>query len=261
MIIRPKGLIGDVHGIIDEFEELVMWMLDQGLKPEDIWVLGDLVDRGPDSGACVRLCQRLRLNSILGNHERSIINRWDGIQRGNKFKFANPDKERTISQLTQKDIEWMRALPPIHVFDDLKLVIVHGGLWPRVPFYKQPRESIIRAQMIQPWNPGPSRWWGPKAKDGSKFTEEESRAQGWVRWYEVYDHQYDVAFGHSVFQCPLLYKNPGSGTVFGLDTGGVFGGWQTGMIYRGNGDYTIKQVKAKKAYCQDMLGQFGREDG
>lgn len=257
---RPKGIIGDVHGIPEELEELVLWFLDQGLKPEDIWVLGDILDRGPDSGACVRYCRRMGINSIKGNHEQSILNRWTGILQNRKFKHPNPDKEKTISQLTQADVDWLEALPPIHVFDDLKLILVHGGLWPKIPLFKQPYHGIIRAQLIQPWNPGPSKWWGPKCKEVNGFTEEEMKLQGWHRWYELYDHPYDVAFGHSVFQHPMIYKNPGAGTCFGLDQGGVFGGWLTGMLYYGPGDYHIKQIPAKKTYCVDMFKQFGRHD-
>jgi hypothetical protein len=254
--MRPVGLIGDVHGIPDELKELVDWFIGQGLKHSDIWVLGDLVDRGPDSGAVVRFCRSTGIRSIKGNHEQSIINRWNGLKAGNKFRHVNPDKEKTISQLTQEDIDWMTALPPIHVFDDNKLVIAHGGLWPRLPFHKQPI-NVIRAQLIQPWNPGPSKWWGPKCEEVNGVDEAGMYANGWIRWYEAYDHQYDVAFGHSVFQSPMIYKKPGSGTVFGLDQGGVFGGWLTGMIHRGPGDYHIKQIKAKKVYCVDLLKQFG----
>jgi calcineurin-like phosphoesterase family protein len=252
----PKFTIGDLHGIPDETEELIQWARDQGIPYHDIWILGDLLDRGPDSGACVRMCRRMGVKSILGNHEKSIMNRWDAKLKGNPMRHPNPDKEKTISQLKQEDIEWLAKLPPIHVFDENKLILVHGGVWPHVPLYRQPH-NVIRAQMIQPFNPGPSRWWGPKAKDGCKHSEEESVEQGWRRWYEVYDHKYDIAFGHSVFQCPLVYKNPDSGTVFGLDTGAVFGGWLTGMIHDGPGNYHIKQVRAKKVYCVDMLKQFG----
>ena len=255
---KAKFVVGDIHGIPDELEELLQWAHDQGIPYEDMWILGDILDRGPDSGACVRLIRKLGVNSILGNHENSILNRMKVVESGGRPRHPNPDKEKTISQLTREDAEWLSKLPPIHVFDDIQLVIVHGGLWPKLPFYAQPK-NIICVQMLQPDNPGPSRWWGPGALKGCKHTEEQSYAQGWRRWYEVYDHEYDVAFGHSVFQTPLVYKNPNVGTVFGLDTGGVFGGWLTGMIHDGKGDYHIKQIRAKKVYHVDMLKQFGEE--
>lgn len=256
---RAKGIIGDVHGIPDELKELVTWMLGQGLEPSDIWVLGDLVDRGPDSGEVVRYCRSMGINSILGNHEKSIINRWNGMLKGDRFKYPNPDKEKTISQLTQADIDWMNQLPPIHVFDDLQLVLVHGGVWPTLPFYKQPSD-VIRAQLIQWWNPGKSKWWGPECLRVNGKSEEDMVKAGWRRWYELYDHHYDVAFGHSVFQQPMIYKRPGYGTCFGLDQGGVFGGWLTGMIYHGKGDYHIKQVRAREVYHPDMMKQFGGDE-
>lgn len=258
MIVRPKGLIGDLHGMWEEFELLVAWMLAQGLRYEDIWILGDLLDRGEDSGRCVRFARENGINSVMGNHENSILARWERHIEGKKTRL-NEDKDKTISQLSQADVDWLKALPKLHVFDDLRLILVHGGYYHGKEVWQQPL-NVIRAQLINVDGRLNSKWWGQQSEDFYGFTELELEAQGWHRWYKLYDHPYDIAFGHSVFSAPFIHKNPNSGTCFGLDQGGVFGGNLTGMIYYGKDDYRIKQIQSKRVYCRDMFKQFPRDD-
>ena len=60
--------IGDVHGCADEFETLLGRL---ALTRHDRVVLvGDLVNRGPDSARVLELARRHAHRSLLGNHER-----------------------------------------------------------------------------------------------------------------------------------------------------------------------------------------------
>jgi len=129
----------------------------------------------------------------------------------------------------------MNSMPPLHVFDDLKLIIVHGGIVPGIPLYKQNSQLCIRAQMVKPGQQHMlNRWWGRDAKKQPKIgkTEKESYAEGYRRWYEFYDDEYDCIFGHSVFGLdPFIHQNPGCGKTIGIDTGSCFGGNLTACIY------------------------------
>lgn len=239
--------IGDPHGCIEEFTRLykqLEWMsLDQ------IWVLGDLVDRGPDSGAVVRLCREKRINCVLGNHEEAIINLWARRVSDPTFVTQNKDKQNTLNQLTQEDVDFLKSLPRLHVIDQIGLVLVHGGVWPGLAWHEQP-PNVVRAQMVNPSVPGQNRWWGPDAKMSGKKakSEEESRKEGWSRWYEVYDHEYDVVYGHSVFSQPYIHRNPGCGRTVGVDTASCFGGSITAGIFTGSGDPFFVSVKATKVH-------------
>jgi len=144
-------------------------------------------------------------------------------------------------------MEWLQNLPMLHVIDERKLVLVHAGLWPRISLFRQP-DNICRAQQIHPRAYGETRWWGHKAVDHKcKTTEKESRKLGWKRWYELFDWDYDVVFGHSVFKEPLIYKTMGGGRAIGIDQGCVFGGMLTAAIIDGS-DVHFEYIPARDSY-------------
>ena len=241
---RRVALIGDIHGCIRELEELYRKLTH--LSIDEVFHVGDLVDRGPDSGAVIDFCIRNKINGVMGNHEDSILNLWARYKKDG-FLPKSPDKSRTISQLNAERVKYLSALPKLHVFDDLNTLIVHGGVWPHLPLYAQPL-NVIRAQMINTdtCNLGRSRWWGVNAaKSEHQKTEAESYLEGWRRWYELYDGHQNVVFGHSVFRNPFTHKNEGTGTVYGIDQGGCFGGYLTALIIP---DMTYVQVRARRAY-------------
>jgi diadenosine tetraphosphatase ApaH/serine/threonine PP2A family protein phosphatase len=187
------------------------------------------------------------VKSIAGNHDKTIVGQYERFLKTGEIP-KNPDKARTVSQLTQEDYEYLRDLPLLHVIDDLNLVLVHGGLWPSVDLYRQ-SYNVQRAQMIHPLNGDQTRWWGSKAhyhKSGK--TEAESVAEGWARWYHIYNLEHRVVFGHSVFAMPKEHQNPGAGLTVGVDTGCCFGGSLTAAIFDGNPRPTYLSVRAKNAY-------------
>jgi predicted phosphodiesterase len=239
--MRRIAAIGDIHGELEQLKALYESLCWIGL--DEIVSLGDAVDRGPDSGGCVRFLREHGIKMIMGNHESSVLNlRAKGLR-------GSEDKNRTIDSLTPEDWEYLETAPSYRYYQDLNSVLVHGGLWPNLPLEKQPK-NIIRAQMIHPDKPTRIRWWGPsaaKGRDGK--TEEESRAEGWDRWYRIYNLPFDVYYGHSVFAAPHVQRNPGAGLSCGIDTGGVFGGSLTAAIISG-GEPRFMSVKAKSVYAQ-----------
>lgn len=66
------AIIGDIHGCVDE-----LIALHEKLRAEnitEIYHLGDLVDRGPDSVGVVRYCRENGFRGVMGNHESSLLN-------------------------------------------------------------------------------------------------------------------------------------------------------------------------------------------
>jgi diadenosine tetraphosphatase ApaH/serine/threonine PP2A family protein phosphatase len=243
-VIQRVACIGDVHGCIEEYLELLSKL--EWLSLDEIWSLADLVDRGPDSGAVVKTT-RSRIKSIGGNHDYTMVGHYERwLKTGEVPK--NADKARTLSQLSKEDYEYLRDLPRLHVIDDLDLVLVHGGLWPSTELWRQPY-NVIRAQMIHPGQGDNSRWWGNKAhfhKSGK--TEAENVAEGWARWYHIYNLPHRVAFGHSVFAMPKEHQNEGAGLTVGVDTGCCFGGSLTAAIFDNSPRPTYLSVRAKKEW-------------
>jgi hypothetical protein len=109
-------VVSDVHGYRDDLERA----LDEAGfgGGDDLWVLGDLFDRGPDGiGACdlVMSLQRQhpgRVHVLMGNHEILAL----GRHRFPESKFAeswliNGGRERDQQGLTEEHVEWLATLP------------------------------------------------------------------------------------------------------------------------------------------------------
>jgi diadenosine tetraphosphatase ApaH/serine/threonine PP2A family protein phosphatase len=226
------------------------------LSLDGIWHLGDLVDRGPNSGKAVEFCRTKGIKGVLGNHDDTIIGHWDRFTK-HGFVPRNVDKQRTLREVVQADIDYLRTLPYLHVIDDLSVVLVHGGLFPRIPLYAQ-NSNVCRLQMVHPDFPGKSVWWGEDAKlmYANGKTEEEQRALGWERWYKVYDHEQDVYFGHSTWAQPMIWQNEGAGKCVGIDTGSCFGGSVTAAIIDSSRSPVFLSVKCKKLYYPDAHRAF-----
>lgn len=90
--------------------------------------MGDLVNRGPDSLACLRYVKQLgdAAVTVLGNHDLHLICIAEGIERRRKRDtledvLAAPDREELLA--------WLRARPLLHVEGEFALV--HAGLLPQ----------------------------------------------------------------------------------------------------------------------------------
>lgn len=77
----PLDIVGDVHGQFEALQNLLHYLgySPEGRHPQGrrLVFVGDLVDRGPDSPACVawvmQACQHGRAHMVLGNHELNLL--------------------------------------------------------------------------------------------------------------------------------------------------------------------------------------------
>lgn len=233
--MKRVAVIGDIHACLDELQDLYRALLHHSL--DEIRHVGDLVDRGPDSGGVVSFCRERGIEGVMGNHESVLLERY--IKGAGKK--LNADKERSILSIANgDDWEYLRALPYLHVDDASRVVYVHAGLYPGIDLYRQPPKACCTVQLVNPREPiGKTRWFDI---DNRGNTEAQNRAEGWVRWYEVCDHPYLVVYGHSVYEHPMVYGN-----TIGIDTGCVFGGALTAVILP---DKRFVSVKARKTYWE-----------
>lgn len=70
-------VVGDIHG---HFARLQTHLDEMGFDPsvDRLFCTGDLVDRGPDSEACVDWLARPWFHSVRGNHDQWVIDRVGG---------------------------------------------------------------------------------------------------------------------------------------------------------------------------------------
>jgi bis(5'-nucleosyl)-tetraphosphatase (symmetrical) len=123
--------IGDIQGCATTFERLLARIrFDPGPRGDRLWIVGDLVNRGPGSLAALRRVQAIARASdrhavVLGNHELHLLARAAGVARPKKRDtldelLAAPDRDRLLA--------WLRERPLLH--REGRLVLVHAGLHP-----------------------------------------------------------------------------------------------------------------------------------
>ena len=125
--------MGDVHGHRDVLVDLLRTagLVDPAERwagaDARLWLIGDLVDRGPDGIGAIDLVRRLERESagavrcLLGNHETMLLaaHRFADEETsvpGESFHGLwklNGGVDRDLHALTPEHIAWMTALPPI----------------------------------------------------------------------------------------------------------------------------------------------------
>jgi hypothetical protein len=117
-------LVSDVHGHLDDLREVLAGarLVDDHDRwtggDADLWVLGDLVDRGPDGIGVVRLVRALQeqapdhVRVLLGNHEALMLgyHLFPGTRFADVWRMNGghaPDQDG----LTDDDVAWLRGLP------------------------------------------------------------------------------------------------------------------------------------------------------
>jgi len=118
--------IGDLQGCHEEFVELLALV---GFAParDRLWVVGDIVNRGPESLACLREVKALgdAARVVLGNHDLHLLTVAAGHRRPHRSDtiddiLAAPDRADLL--------DWL-ATRPLVVREDERLM-VHAGVLP-----------------------------------------------------------------------------------------------------------------------------------
>jgi serine/threonine protein phosphatase 1 len=163
--------IGDVHGRLDLFSKLMTLIRRDSEtrepKPTKLVLIGDMVDRGPDSAELVERLYEFSAQSpdlviLQGNHEEIMIDALDGDTEALAYwiKFGGDATLRSwgISQseidgpsdillarareaIPPKLVRWLKKLP--RSFQSGDFYFVHAGIKPGVPLKSQhPRDQL-----------------------------------------------------------------------------------------------------------------------
>ena len=118
--------IGDLHGCHDDYRRLLDRIAFDPAR-DRIWFVGDLVNRGPDSLACLRAARELddRAVCVLGNHDLHLLARASGVRR-----HRSRDTFDDILDAADREdlLEWLRRRPLLHHDEALGYTLVHAGL-------------------------------------------------------------------------------------------------------------------------------------
>lgn len=119
--------VGDIQGCCAELRQLVE---QTGFDPavDKLWLVGDLVNRGPDSLGVLRLVKSLgdAAITVLGNHDLHLLAVAEGIAELHRSDTLHdiltaPDRDELLA--------WLRAQRMMHVENGW--VLVHAGLLPQ----------------------------------------------------------------------------------------------------------------------------------
>lgn len=121
-----RYVIGDVQGCWDSLEALVAQMPIHPRR-DQLWFVGDLVNRGPKSLKVLRRLMAAGRNVIcvLGNHDLHLLALAAGARKPQAL-----DTIQTVLRAPDADdlIDWLRKRPLAHA--DGKTLMVHAGVLP-----------------------------------------------------------------------------------------------------------------------------------
>ena len=119
--------IGDIQGCYEDLIRLLK-KLNFDTVNDKLWLVGDLVSRGPDSLNTLRYLMSLGdcLITVLGNHDLHMLAVDAGFKTSKDpglIEILNADDRRQL-------MDWLRHQPLIHHDETLDYTLVHAGIYP-----------------------------------------------------------------------------------------------------------------------------------
>lgn len=240
-LINSKGLItmkkthyfviGDVHGCLDELNELLM---HHNPKTEQLVFIGDYIDRGPDSFGVLKRVSDLVYNhgawALRGNHEELFLNADTVVDEELYLQNGGDSTYRSFpieyDYWTSRHEQVNDAFPDVVTFID------------SLPYFIETEHVIFAHAGIDPFDD----YWQNSPKDCL-----------WIRDFFHHSPTVDtrnVVFGHT----PTQYLNQDESddvwhkdNKLGIDGGCVFGGTLHGVKLTTKGDVTnIVSIKSNQ---------------
>lgn len=244
--------IGDIQGCYDPLQRLLELLRPDPARDE-LWFVGDLINRGPQSLATLRLVRSLKQQAtvVLGNHDLHLV----ALAAGNRSRAADRELKDVLEAPDGAElVDWLRQRPLAHYRPELNTLMVHAGVppqWDPLLTVKLAREveQVLRGKggpdflrelygdRPDAWSPGLTghdrlrfivnsltrmRYCRP---DGSLDLKETgppgSQAPGLRPWFDLPGRQtamVRVVFGH--WASLGLYQRE---NLLGIDTGCVWG--------------------------------------
>lgn len=217
-------VIGDIHGRLDLFNELIHAIeqddLDRAPAETTVILLGDLVDRGPESAGVIARARawqmRRKVRILAGNHEEMFLESFEDIEmlkhflrhggRSTIFSYGLDRERYNKASLGEVQEMMEEAVPQVDrdFLDSFEthLVIgdylfVHAGIAPGVPLEEQKRRDML-------WIRG-----------------------AFLRHEEPFEHV--VVHGHTIEE-----EVTDTGIRIGIDTGAFRSGILTALVLEGD---------------------------
>lgn len=125
-----RWAIGDLQGCCTEFDRLRQAI---GFNPDrdQLWLTGDLVNRGPQSLEALRRVRQLDANviTVLGNHDLHLL----ALAHVPDHRNRKNDTLTGILEAADSEplLDWLTARPLLHYDAGANDMLVHAGLVPQ----------------------------------------------------------------------------------------------------------------------------------
>ncbi|MAR89364.1 MAG: symmetrical bis(5'-nucleosyl)-tetraphosphatase [Pseudomonadota bacterium] len=244
--------IGDLQGCFSAFQRLLQ-QLQFNPDRDQLWLAGDLVNRGPQSLQTLQYCYERRDNlvAVLGNHDLHLLAVLAGAVDG---KRKDTFDDILQSPLRDTLAQWLHECPLMH--ENAEWVLCHAGIYPGWDLHTARQCAREVEQVLQ--NPtqrheffnnmygntpahwdqqltGPDRWRTITnfftrmrlidAAGNMDFNHKDSLENApegfspWFQWHERVPIEKKILFGHWAALEGLTLRRD----VIGLDTGCVWG--------------------------------------
>lgn len=267
-------LVGDIQGCDAPLERLLQ-KIDFSPSRDQLYVLGDLVNRGPDSAGVLRRLMAMgsSVQCVLGNHDLHLLAVAAGASTRKRLDTLDdllqaPDRQAMLDWLRQQRMA---------IFAE-GILMVHAGVLPAwtpdktlalaAEFEAVLRSDDLTAFWHQMYGNHPDAWHDDLqgtdrlrvivnaltrlrfcSADGvMEFHVKEgadAAPEGFMPWFDVPGRQtahVPVAFGHWSTLGWL-----GRPDVLALDTGCVWGGYLSALKLASSGAHELVQVKCAQA--------------
>lgn len=251
--------IGDVQGCFESLQCLLQ-KIQFDPQLDRLWLVGDLINRGPDSLATLRFLYSLRdsIEFVLGNHDLHFLAVAHGLRRQNPSDTLNailtaPDKQQLI--------DWLMQGKLIHTDTELGFTMVHAGIPPQwslheAQIHAREVEACLQSRysgdlLANMYGNSPKRWKNKligierlrlitnyftrmrfcTAEGELELESKENMAgapEGYLPWFmhpERKTCEHNIVFGHWA----ALQGRVDAPNIFALDTGCVWGGELTAL--------------------------------
>jgi bis(5'-nucleosyl)-tetraphosphatase (symmetrical) len=267
-------LVGDLQGCDAPLGRLLA-KLDFSPSRDTLYLLGDLVNRGPASAAVLRRLMALgdAAHCLLGNHDLSLL----AVAHGHRAPHRN-DTMDDILQAADREamLDWLRHRSmALHAHG---ILMVHGGVLPQwslqqVLALAGEVEAVLRgadlpAFLAHMWGNQPDRWddaltgadrlrvvvnaltrlrfCTPQGVMDLKASGRPDQAPaGMLPWFDVPERRTSrecIAFGH--WSTLGYVRRP---DIIALDTGCVWGGCLSALRLAADGSHELIQEQCEQS--------------
>ncbi|MFD1031601.1 metallophosphoesterase family protein [Metaplanococcus flavidus] len=219
-------VISDIHGELELFDELLR-KAEYAPDRDQLILLGDYVDRGPDSKAVLERVIELKNGGAIvlsGNHDAMMVaavngepgalERWGrngALPTLQSYDSSIKEMEFPDSETFREHVSFLEELDFYHETDEY--IFVHAGIQPGTPVRKTDPHTLI-----------------------------------WIReeFYEAYGGEKTVVFGHT--PAFLLRGSSGNNDIYfgdnniiGIDGGAAYGGQLNCLELPSRKSYVVKK--------------------